>query len=117
MFEFVYILSSDSDYEAFLEELNKKVEPFPSAEVYVEEMEQNKSSGNFMSLLFLFIFVNCVMDMMHFFNFFATHFAFIAPSTFQEGGVFCYRCEQPPCIFKNGRYIESNKIYLSSLMT
>ena len=36
----------DADYEAFLENLSKKVEPFPSAEVYVEEMEQTKSSGN-----------------------------------------------------------------------
>jgi len=39
------IITKDSDYEAFLEELNKKIEPFPSAEVYVEEMEQNKSAG------------------------------------------------------------------------
>ena len=57
MFEFFCILPSDSDYEAFLEELNKKVEPFPSAEVYVEEMEQNKQAGNF--YLFTAFVHNC----------------------------------------------------------
>lgn len=36
---------SDSDYEAFLENLSKKVEPFPSAEVYVEQMELNKTTS------------------------------------------------------------------------
>ena len=45
----------DADYEAFLENLNKKIEPFPSAEVYVEEMEQNKSAGK-LYLFYIFIF-------------------------------------------------------------
>ena len=41
-----FFFLSDPDYEAFLENLSKKVEPFPSAEVYVEQMEQSKSAGN-----------------------------------------------------------------------
>eukprot|EP00112_Aurelia_sp_Birch-Aquarium-sp1_P003517 Seg1393.13 transcript_id=Seg1393.13/GoldUCD/mRNA.D3Y31 product="Regulator of nonsense transcripts 3B" protein_id=Seg1393.13/GoldUCD/D3Y31 len=36
----------DPDYEAFLENLSKKVEPLPSAEVYVEAMETSKAAGS-----------------------------------------------------------------------
>ncbi|XP_065056223.1 regulator of nonsense transcripts 3B-like [Rhopilema esculentum] len=39
-------ITKDPDYEAFLENLSKKVEPLPSAEIYVEQMESTKAAGS-----------------------------------------------------------------------
>ena len=40
-FQLVFL---DSDYLSFLENLNQEVEPLPSAEVYLEQLEANKQS-------------------------------------------------------------------------
>ena len=45
MIMFKWFRFLDPDYEAFLENLSKKVEPLPSAEIYVEAMETSKAAG------------------------------------------------------------------------
>ena len=40
-----FFFTTDADYEAFLQTLNKEVEPLPSAEAHLEEIEARKE-GN-----------------------------------------------------------------------
>ena len=48
MFKFPPV--TDADYEAFLETLNKEVEPLPSAEVHLEEIEARKEGTAVLTL-------------------------------------------------------------------